>query len=595
MYPHRRNPNSEHRQLQGCTKLKSLLHLKKHGGPLVLLVVVALFLLSHVLRSPGTFGMSNTDNEGTLWWIWTKCQGYSVNGLLTRVGWPTGFDTRDFATFNLVDEFRASAARLGRCSPETVTSIFSLFPVVALFLNLATAYLLGWKLFRNRLWALILAITGIATSQILLATRTSLANNLLAPGLLSLIFALSFFELGKQRHALLSALFLSTQMLCNAYNGAMFFIVLIVFALAWKSEIRFRQWIVFPGILLLGCFVGLLPLARTQLFLITDTARRDLIRPVNLEAEVVNPQILLSRNYSWFNSLLQGKLPSPEAGWLSVFVLLLTVLAVVGPFSSKISARTRRLAVGSSAASLLIVLIACDVPGGEPFRLIYSLLGSPFRGVSNFLKIVPLLLTIGGLSILREISQRRSEDRQVQPWLSVVLILLCGLNLWDSVPTSPSFTQRTSLIDAAQFYRSLPDSRKDDVVAHFPDYTYQPEWGLPLRFIQISQMYTDEILANGRDFSRLHTKSSALPYPVNRRALMNLRSRGVTRVILHRNLIDSLNLYESVRFLESLGLEGVRYRAHQSSTEPEILKALDVVVFDISGIQQMNSPWILNR
>ena len=108
-------------------------------------------------------------------------------------------------------------------------------------------------------------------------------------------------------------------------------------------------------------------------------------------------------------------------------------------------------------------------------------------------------------------------------------------------------------------------------------------------------MYTDEILANGRDFSRWHTKSSALPYPVNRRALMNLRSRGVTRVILHRNLIDSLNLYESVRFLESLGLEGVRYRAHQSSTEPEILKALDVVVFDISGIQQMNSPWILNR
>jgi hypothetical protein len=384
-------------------------------------------------------------------------------------------------------------------------------------------------------------------------------------------------------------------MLCNAYNGAMFLIVLFVFSLSFKLELRFRRRLMLPSILLLGSLVGLLPLIRTQLFLITDLARRDVIRPVNLGAELVDPLVLLSRNYHWFSSIAPAGMPAPEAGWLSVFVLLLALLAVGGLFNLQVPARTRKLALSSLAASTLIIFIACDIPGGEPLRFMYRNFGSPFRGVSNYLKVVPLLLAIGGLSILKDFSDRRSESRVVGSLFPVVLIVLSGLNLWDSVPTSPTFTERTSLRNVADLYRSIPDSDKTGVTAHFPDYTYQPDWGLPLRFIQMAQMYTDEILANGRDFARRRAISSALPSPINRTTLVAIRKRGITRVVLHKKLIDPLTLDESVRFLESLGLRGAHYQGRNTSSAVEIHRGLDIVVFDITAFKQTSSSWTLNR
>lgn len=572
------------------------LSFRQHVWSVLFLLVVSTTLLFHTIMRPHLmFGMANTDNEGTLWWLWTECKGYSSHGILTRIGWPKGFDTTDFASFNLIDMFRSRAARLGGCSPEAVVSIFSIFPVVALFLNFLAAYLLGLRVLNRRLWAVVLAVTGIGTSQILLATRTSLANNLLAPGLLALAFALRFLDRGKGRDAWLSACFLCLQMMCNAYNGAMFLIVLVVFSWSRKPEFRFRQWFVFPGILLIGSLIGLLPLIRTQLFLVTDSNRRDLIRPVNLNAEVINPLVLFSRNYHWFTSILQEKMPVPEAGWLSILVVLLALLVVGGLFGRQTSAESRGLTVGSFAASTLIILIACDIPGGEPLRTLYAFFGSPFRGVSNYLKIVPLLLAMGGLSILKEWSERRSMSWMVRCWLPLALTVLCVLNLWDSVPTSPTFRERTSLVEVADFYRSLPDSDKAGVTAHFPDYTYQPEWGMPLRFIQMAQMYTDEILANGRDFDHRHDRSSALPSPTNRTAFESLRKRGISRLVLHRNLVDPVTLQESVRFLESLGLRGIRYQGLNTNSGKEIYNGLNVIVFDIGDFRQTSSSWTLIR
>lgn len=571
--------------------MKPALNLKRHRDPVALLTAFTLLLLGHILRSPGTYGMADTDNEGTLWWLWSKCNRYSSNGVLTRVGWPTGFDTRDFATFNLVDELRARAASLGGCSPESVVWVFAAFPVVALGLNLIGAYFLGWKVFRSRSWALILAITGVATSQILLATRTSLANNLLAPGLLALAYGFTYLDKRKPRDAWLAACCLCIQMLCNAYNGAMFLLVLIVLSLSWTQLSRRRELLVLPITAIIGSLVGLSPLMSSQLFLITSSSRRDLIRPVNLDAELVDPLVLFSRNYHWFTSIIGGRMPTPEAGWLSIFVLLLGLISVGSMFMRHVTHRTRRLAVGSLASAALVVLISCDVPGSRPLHSIYATFGSPFRGVSNYLKVVPLMLALGGLAILKERLERRTRSHLMNSIVVGVLLVLSGLNFWDSIPRSPTFRERTSLDQASEFYRSLSSSGSVGVTAHFPDYTYQPDWGLPLRFIQVAQMYTDNVIANGRDFQHRQSRFASLPSPVNRTALVSLRKRGITQIVLHKNLIDPVTLDESVRFLESLGLRGVRYESPSAASGPEINRGLDIIVFDVQPFKQTSSVW----
>lgn len=287
-------------------------------------------------------------------------------------------------------------------------------------------------------------------------------------------------------------------------------------------------------------------------------------------------------------------MPTPEAGWLSIFVLLLGLISVGSMFMRHVTHRTRRLVVGSFASAALVVLISCDVPGSRPLHSIYATFGSPFRGVSNYLKVVPLMLALGGLSILKERLERRTVSHFMNSIVMSVLLMLSALNLWDSIPRSPTFRERTSLDEVSQFYRSLPGSGSESVTAHFPDYTYQPDWGLPLRFIQVAQMYTDNVIANGRDFRHRQSRFASLPSPVSRTALVALRRRGITQIVLHRNLIDPVTLDESIRFLESLGLRGVRYKGQSTASGPEINRGLDIIVFDIQPFNQTSSVWTLN-
>ena len=134
--------------------------------------------------------MANTDNEGTLWWIWSKCVETDTSRIFSHIGAPFGFDHSRMASYNLVDQIRIQIARVGNCSPGTVVATFSLFPVLAMILNAFAGYALGWIVFRSRWAAISVALFGVMSSQVLLSTRTSLANILIAPGIIALAFFL---------------------------------------------------------------------------------------------------------------------------------------------------------------------------------------------------------------------------------------------------------------------------------------------------------------------------------------------------------------------------------------------------------------------
>ena len=245
---------------------------KKHILPLFVLLVICLIVMRHSLVHPTTsFGMSSGDTEGTMWWIWTKCKGYNSGSLLNHISEPIGFDISQLPVYNLVDQLRIWMIGLFDCSTSSVILSISLLPISSLVLNTLVSYTLGFQLFRS-IWAgTFVALSCSFSSQVLLATRTSLSNNFLAPGLLALVFTVIFLRKGSAISLLGILTATAVQVLCNVYNGALFIFLSITFILFFPS-LAIKKFInrLYVSVTILGvAILGLIPLMSSQLYLLS--------------------------------------------------------------------------------------------------------------------------------------------------------------------------------------------------------------------------------------------------------------------------------------------------------------------------------------
>lgn len=559
-----------------------------HFVPLSFLLLLVLIVHRHFLFSPSTsYGMANTDNEGTLWWIWSKCVETDTSRIFSHIGAPFGFDHSRMASYNLVDQLRIEIARVGNCSPDTVVATFSLFPIFAMIFNIYAGYALGWIVFRSRWAGISAALFGVMSSQVLLSTRTSLANILIAPGIIALAFFLRSRYNSSKWNIFLVAFFLCIQMLTNAYNGFIFMYLvlgyLVIFSIIQRSEVQ--RTMVYSGLAgLVGAVIGSIPILTNQIFLVTDAELRQQFRPVNISDEAVNPRVLISRPYRWFEEIVPDVFTQVEAGWISLPLLIGLLIALPVLFRSRNTVTDLKLVQATFLLLTTVLLLIFAFPGTGFIRDIYAVGVFPLRGISNYAKVIPLLsgmIMVAMIHVYLEKTKRPSYT--TFRTLMIGLSLLLSVHIVDNVPTTSTFRERNSLKTVEDFYNQFPKPDYPVVAAHYPDWTYAAEWGFPSRFIQIAQIYTQTRIANGRDGVSDHGRCSTLPTPVDTDTLKVLQDRGVNRVVLHTKLMDSISFNKAMDYLLSTGLTPVQISSPHLNVDSQVNSSLEVVIFELSS------------
>jgi len=555
----------------------------RHTVPLAGLCLVTVLLLSHTILSPTeTIGMANTDTEGTLWWVWSQCEGLIGSGRAHHIAYPEGFDVSRFATYNLIDQWRIFLAKSRSCSFESTIILFSLLPVISFFSNLIAGYFLGWQFFRSRACAFLFTILAIASSEVLLTTRTPLANNILVPGLLALGCIFRQYRVPSSANFQWAGMFLGLQMLSNAYNGFVFSILAAGFAIGilWGTNSRPSRALIQSWPLVVGTFGGSLPLIGSQIYLFTDRLTGEQIRPVQASDQLLDPLGLISRPYHWVSILLPDAIPRPEAGWVSLPVVIGSFAAVVMILRGNRLLVPKRWISLSLAMTVLITLVVYRFPNFSMLSDAYFAIFFPLRGVGNYVKTIPLLLSFVAVAAfqvaLAQLAQRTNRAGRL-----AVIVLVVSVAVLDSVPRSRTFYERNSLAPVEDFYEQIPGSGETTISAHYPDFTYDREWGFPIRYIQLAQMFTGDTLANGRDFVSRYDAELALPTPVDDQTLSVLLKRGVNRVYLHRNLMVPGDFYSATHFLTKKRFVRTEFVTEVSDLNSEILRPLDVVIFDL--------------
>ena len=561
--------------------------LKAHVLPLLFLIISSTVLLRHSLINPmNSIGMSGGDTEGTMWWIWANCKGYNSGSILTNISSPLGFDVSHLPVYNFVDQCRIWITRLFGCSPASTIAVTALLPLFSLITGSLAAYALGFQLFLSKRAGVFVAISACFSSQVLLATRTSLANNVLTPGLVALVFVVIYLRKGSRTSFLVLLIATTVQVLCNVYNGALFGFLTLVFVLFLPSSfvMKFRQRL-WSCVAITGAAVlGLGPLLKSQLFLITNSVESDIYRPINQIGETVDPLVLISRNYDWFNSLAPFSWPRPEAGWISLAHLLVIVTFFFLILTGRLAkSKELQISVVCLTTSIFLIVLVFKIPGTALIHNFYFNYFGPLRGVSNFAKGIPLLLGICGVAILRILQESGFSlilnlHKSSQSNKTSIFIAFLALLMLDNIPRSQDFSTRTSLQPIINFWKQVPRTTTGST-AHFPDFTYGKEWGFPIRFIQMSQMFMDSHLANGRDFQKRANICNALPTPVNLKSLKTLQNRGVTQIILHRNFMIQNDFNAAYQFLVEMGYQHESYKSPVSGQGSELTRSLDISVF----------------
>jgi hypothetical protein len=548
--------------------------------PVLLLISLCLALTAHrILNVTSSIGMLNTDSEGTTWWIWSRCVGQSQLTRASQVAFPNGFDLSRLPVFNLVDELRIQFAQLFDCSISSIIIQLAIFPTICLVGNSLAGYALGRTLFHNRESAFLLGLTCAFSSQIILATRTPLANNVIFPGLLAVLFATKWLVYRNNQSLVLLVLLQSLQTLMNVYNGFALLILTLAILFAHPSKLGKPFLTRLKGIAaaVVSSVVGLTPLILGQMYLFTQPKLKDIYRPVQISGEILPMSALVSKDRGIYRLLSPSTWPRPEAGWLSTpLILALVVLLILFWFrkdrQKEIVIFIRRLLIVATG----LVLLIWDVPFFDFLRSFYYDIFFALRGVSNFAKIIPILISIVCLILLQPYLRINKEPNlRTKLFIGIFTVLF----LIDNVPISSSYWHLQDIRPLIQSYGSPDVRRSSGPIAQFPDFMYGPKWGLPQRFIQLAQIGDKRPRLNGRDFQQLTDGSAAMPLPIDDASLGQLVKRGATTVMLHRALIPVADLEKSLNYLRSRKFEEHRFTLAEHNNP--IYQSLDVIVFEL--------------
>lgn len=452
------------------------------------------------------------DTAGTMAQVQSLCKHPGANRLNPVINYPFGFDNSAYAYWNLADHSRAYIARLFGCSTESITWIFSVFPIISLSLTCATAFAFGYAFQKRVCDGLTMFLIGAFSPTIILQTRTSLANNVLFFGFLSLAALVTFLRSKRLGPLTISFSLMVLQIWSNIYVGAAFVLLSLVVLLSYAFEphsAKFRTRLRAPSIaavvMLLAIAVGLLPLLRSQWFLLTNPGLSGLARPVDSQRNSLLRTVLVS--IKWTPGMIGAAVFSVALG---------------------VGRRAKGPVLIPLAFATVIVILNSEGIFIDPINSLYGRIFAPLRGVGYFLSFLPILLAISLIQSLRYNRPLPSVFRvgPVHLKLSVLLVLFMMLEITASLPRTGVRLDST-LHDSQYFTEVSAKYSKNinfsDPVFHLPDfyYYYEPWYGSPGRDIYFDQMAHGMPILNGRDLRTallncpdVYSDTSGLNFPI---------------------------------------------------------------------------------
>ena len=551
--------------------------------PVLTLAGMSILLTVHRLWNiSSSIGMLNTDSEGTAWWIWSRCIGQTDLARANGVAYPRGFNLETLPTFNLIDEFRILVAHMSGCSSSSIIIQLALFPTICLIGNSLAGYFAGRILFQHRLSGFLLGITCAFSSQTLLATRTPLANNVLFFGLLAVGFSAKWLRDGSINYLILTFISQAMQVLSNVYNGFAFLLIVLMVLMTFPSSVHLSpsRRIRISISIVVASLIGLGPLIANQIQLLTNSSFQKIYRPFDAKLEVLPFSSLFTKDRGLYDLFGPVSWPRPEAGWLSIPLLIGLMYFTFEFFrDSQRDRAINRAVISTFSVAFFLILIIWDVPGFSYLRRLYFAIFFPLRGVSNFAKVLPLLMGLALLLMVQVVRENHLINRKRPIQSRGIICAFFLLLLADNVPLSQSYWRVQDVRPFISTYGSPDVKMNSGPVAEFPDFMYGPQWGLPQRFIQLAQIGDSRPRLNGRDFGQLSDGSNPLPLPVDDLTLNALLNRGATTIILHRNLISPAEFNRSVGFLRSQNFQEHTSVRH-GHVDP-IYISLVVTIFEI--------------
>ena len=451
---------------------------------LVYLSLLFSFNKSLFTNLKSTYGLSDTDTEGTLWWLWNQSQSSQIS----NISGGNIFDTSQFTFWNLFDFVRIFS--VGNFGVENLFLISNVSLLISFSLNGIAAFAFSKLLFKGNLIPACLGSIFVFTSINLLSLRTSLSNNFLFFGLLLLRTFLSDFMNKKKRNTYLVIALSVFTALSSTYLAANIILITFVFILVVYSsttvDIKRRLIINF----LLTCLASLITtliIYRDQIFLIGRSQQASEIRPLNAVGELVSSQVTISNKFQ------------APSGFLSLTIVVILLLATYLSFGRLKLTHQTLLSLGVLISGLVTQFIGYNFWVLGPIHDLYFNLFPQLRGISNYSKFGQFLIAVGAVSLIYTYRPKLLNAK-------VNFVFFCAaiaiLSAYQSIPADPSFTARTDTRVLKSKYLSYFETQQNSLVFDYPDKLTNDQWGFPLGYIQLGQIFHKQILLNGVDYNQ---------------------------------------------------------------------------------------------
>ena len=516
------------------TKLKLVLDFL-----ILLFFVFLIFLVNKDLfyNLSGSYGMAQTDNEGTLWWLWQQATSNSSD--ITSLKSGQVFESDIFSFTNIYDSMRIFIiSKIGTI--ESLFYVFNLSIILSTALNSLACYKLSELFLPNRIIALGVSSVWLFTPHNLLNTRTGLSNNFLFFGLMLLV--LFFKNFLKEKLNYLGIFLLSVlTAVSSTYLLSHVILICIVFSgvlLITDKSIKKTILLKMNSVIIITGALTTLVLYKKSLFLISDPEKTAKIRPNSGLQELVPHQTVIMNS------------SQTSAGFISIFSILIILIAVTISFSTKSFSLLSKIGLGILMSGFTMQYIGYSIPLLNPLQKIYFEIVPQLRGISLSHRFGLFLMVLGSVILISEYVLISGYWHKKMPTL--VLILIFASNTL-SIPENESFRQRTEVNSLAETYLILKQAPPNSIVFDFPDVLSSGDWGFPKGHILLSQIFHGKTISNGLDYN--DSVKGCLPVSAERFQFA-LRSDGGLNadfIVLRDRQISSYNLKIIQNLLEDGG------------------------------------------
>lgn len=538
-----------------------------------------------------------SDNDGTTWWLLSRCQADLRDVFPARVNnvaYPRGFNLESIPFWNLYDQFRILVLKFAGCDPTLGIAIINTLHLMVFLVTASAVFGFMRRASENQfasvLGTLIFVLINFADNS-----RVQLSLTVPFFGVMALSCLLEMSNRASQRGLQKFFLFVCLQTLINVYVGV-FTVLTAVVLVAVSRDLRTtfskRLKAVAIGVTL-SLTLGVAPLLVGQIRLIVSVDKRSLLRPTQIEENLMEPWMLFSRpRASVFGSQVHESGLGPRLSWISVGILLLIVIGYwrfIGTDSRK--SRTWKTFL---VAALLLTCFYMRYPfvgvGLE------GILGAVavFRSVSLIQFFFFLLLSGACALTVSDVLDARPLGRK--PNISLVLISVAVVgHVVESSWAQRGQTRVAEISTSIKPWEKLSELVVDGPVVHFPDIFDEfskYRFGLPHRIIEIAQLGHRRPVLNGRDVDEYLTGCGRIPQLLSQESVDMLADGGAVAVVVHKAYmsepelavaLSTLQSSKRVRFIGNLAkISGLAI--DEGSTDP-FVRSLNADIFSISDTE----------